>query len=40
MRAADDRRADFLDKRNILVHVCLGNRPSFVHVILMPVHTV
>ena len=30
MRAADDRRADFLDERNVLVHIRLGNRPALV----------
>ena len=30
MRATDDRAADFLDERNVLVQVRLGNRPALV----------
>ena len=40
MRAADDRRAEFLDERDVLVQVRLGNRPALVPAVLMPVHAV
>ena len=38
MRAADARRADFLDERNVLVQVRVRNRPALVVAILVFVH--
>ena len=40
MRAPDDRRADFLDERNVLVQVRVRNRPALIEAVLVFVHAV
>src|ERR1039457_5275716 len=40
MRAPDDRRAYFLDERNVLIQIRIRNRPALVEAVLMFVHTV
>ena len=40
VRATNHRAAHFLDKRDLLVQIRLGNRPALVETVLMLVHAV